>query len=287
MRRRIFIDGDPMFTQVAFVTGVGDPRRRAAPLRRPVHVRDPDRAWRTAWSPSGGRAWLPTRPVVATSLLGRAAPARRRAAPSRPSCTGPRGARSTTRARAFGHKDREFERFAELPRRVAPGDYLLAAGGPRRPPGSARGERVEAREPLSVTGSVDDYLALHRRTPGGHRRREARVRRVPVGLVQRPQHVLPRLGPAGAPPGHGVHGLAADGRRACSRSPTSSRSLDAIDRVDRDYDLHARAARRIAEEHFEARTVIARDARRGGRALRRRGRRQTCPPGTTGARPSS
>jgi glycosyltransferase involved in cell wall biosynthesis len=33
--------------------------------------------------------------------------------------------------------------------------------------------------------------------------------------------------------------------------------IDALDRLDRDYDLHARAARRVAEEHFEARVVIA------------------------------
>jgi hypothetical protein len=39
---------------------------------------------------------------------------------------------------------------------------------------------------------------------------------------------------------------------------TMDEAVDALERIDADYAAHGRAARRIAEEHFGARPVLAR-----------------------------
>jgi len=64
--RRLFVDGDPMFTQVALATGKGS--RADAPRHYDTLFTYAARIGRDdCLVPSAGRAGLPTRPVVATA----------------------------------------------------------------------------------------------------------------------------------------------------------------------------------------------------------------------------
>jgi hypothetical protein len=249
--RRIFIDGDPMFTQVAFVTGEGP--RADPPRHYDVLFTYAARIGRDdCLVPDGGRDWLPARPVVATShWTCRPPPA---GAPFAALMHWAAGSEVHHDGRAFGHKDREFARIAGLPTRRA-GEYLLAASGRRVPRDAlARvGWRIES--PLHRTATADD---LARFIAGS---------RADIGVAKH-AYVASRSGwfsdrstcflASGRPVLHQDTGYTDWLPAEAGVIPFSDvESLaEALDRVDRDYDLHARAARRVAEEHFEAREVL-------------------------------
>lgn len=250
--RRLFIDGDPMFTQVAVATGEGS---RAEPPRHydTLFTYAARIGMDDCLVPDGGRTWLPARPVVATNHWTCGPPPE--GAPFAALMHWAAGSEIHHEGRAFGHKDSEFGRIARLPSHRA-GDYLLAASGRRVPRDDLAREGWEIVSPLHRTATPDDLARFIADSRGD------------IGVAKH-AYVASRSGwfsdrstcylASGRPVLHQDTGytdwLEADAGVIPYWDIASL--VDALDRVDRDYDLHARAARRVAEEHFEARVVMA------------------------------
>lgn len=249
--RRLFVDGDPMFTQVALVTGEGS--RAEAPAHYDTlftyaaRMGAPD-----CLVPDGGREWIGTRPVVATAhWRGSPAPA---GAPIVALMHWAAGRDLEYEGRTYGHKNREFERFSALPS-VRPDRYQLAAGGGGIPRDELTRLGWELVSPLRVTGTIDDYAGF------------IRDARADLGIAKH-AYVASRSGwfsdrstcflASGRPVLHQDTGYsdwlpADEGVLAFSDLDSL---VEALERLDRDYERHARAARTVAEEHFEASVVI-------------------------------
>ena len=249
--RRLFVDGDPMFTQVALASGSGTradaPRHYDTLFTYATRIGKDD-----CLVPSAGRTWLPTRPVVATAYWHCSPPPR--GAPIVALLHWAAGREIEYEGRVFGHKKREFDRIADLPSR-RPDDYVLAAGG------SGGSREALARlgwrlvSPLLATGSVDDY------------RRFIAGARADLGIAKH-AYVASRSGwfsdrstcflASGRPVLHQDTGytdwLSTD--EGVLPFADLDSLVEALDRLDRDYARHAGAARRIAEQHFEASVVI-------------------------------
>ena len=250
--RRAFVDGDPLFTQVALVQGE-EPVATALKQYDTLFTYGVRMGLPDCPIPSGGRAWLPTRPVVATALWD-PTPA---AGPLPVSALMNWAAWKdvTYEGQVYGHKNREFERFIDLPRRAAR-PFTLAVGGP------APKERLGAHgwqlvDPLAVTGTMEAYPAFIAQS------------RADLGIAKH-AYVASRSGwfsdrstcylAAGRPVLHQDTGFGdwlPTGEGVLPFSDVDD-LLDALHRLDADYDRHARAARRVAEEHFEAATVVGR-----------------------------
>ncbi len=250
--RRIFIDGDPMFTQVAVIAGSGS--RADAPHHYDTLFTFAARmGMEGCLVPDAGRTWLPTRPVVATSRWPVGPPPE--GAPFVALMHWAAGGEVHHAGQAFGHKDREFEGIAPLPSRRG-GDYVLAAGGAGVPREALGRHGWRLVNPLRVTATPEDYAGF---IAGA---------RADIGVAKH-AYVASRSGwfsdrstcflAAGRPVLHQDTGYADWLPADAGVLPFSDLEslVDALDRLDRDYDLHARAARRVAEEHFEARVVIA------------------------------
>src|SRR6266545_898942 len=154
--RRAFVDGDPLFTQVAMATGEGS--RAVAPTHYDVlftygvRIGKPDCAL-----PSAGRTWLPTRPVVATKLW-KATPTVG-ALPVSVLMHWAAGSDVTYAGQVYGHKDREFERFIDLPQRT-PQALVLAVGGRKAPRDRVRAHGWTLVDPLVATRTIKAYQAF-------------------------------------------------------------------------------------------------------------------------------
>jgi hypothetical protein len=249
--RRLFVDGDPMFTQVAFATESGTrsdaPRHYDTLFTYATRIGMDD-----CLVPTGGRTWLPTRPVVATAWWDNHPPPK--GAPIVALLHWAAGREIEHEGRVFGHKDREFDRIADLPSR-RPGDYVLAAGGSGVPREALARLGWRLVSPLSATGTIDDYT------------RFIAAARADLGIAKH-AYVASRSGwfsdrstcflASGRPVLHQDTGytdwLSTD-EGVLPFSDLDS-LLEAMERLDRDYPRHARAARRIAEQHFEASVVI-------------------------------
>lgn len=247
-RRRVLVDTDPVFTQIGGF-GMGGPFSQYDVLftyGENVHRRGCE-------MPTGGARWLPTRQPVTLDLW--------------PVTEGDKSAPFTTvinwsaygdreyQGKTYGQKDREFASFFELPREVGepmamavngPPDVRckLADGGwrlddPRdvtrdtasyqRYIGESRAEFCVAKHAYVTTGSgwFSDrsaaYMAMGR----------------PVVLQDTG---FSRFLPCG-------EGLLA--------FRTHDEAVAAIQQVRKDYAVHCRAARSIAETYFDARQVLS------------------------------
>ena len=209
--------------------------------------------------PTGGFTWHKTWQPVVTGLW----------RPRRP----PRGDRFTTvmtwKIESFtdvdGNKDREFVKFIDLPTR----DAAAVRAGRQRPAALLREHGWPTVDAMSVSRSLVGLPRLHPGLEGRVRRRQARLRRAPVGLVQRPHRVLPGGRPAGARPGHRVERAPAGTATGCSVLDAEE-ALDGLARIDGDYDApRARAPPRLPRDHFDAARVLPPSAR-DGRPMSRR-----------------
>jgi hypothetical protein len=156
----------------------------------------------------------------------------------------------------YGHKNREFERFLDLPRR-SPRRFILAVGGRGAPRDRLPEYGWEVVNPLEMTSTIEAY------------RRFIECSAIDFGIAKH-AYVASRSGwfsdrstcflAAGRPVLHQDTG--------CGEwLPTGSgvllfsdidTVLEGLHRIESDYQHHARAARAIAEEHFEAATVVGR-----------------------------
>jgi Glycosyl transferases group 1 len=250
--RRLFVDGDPLFTQAGMVNG--DPDSLALERYDVLYTYCTRMGESGCTVPEAGRDWIPTRPVVATSLWDVGPPSGNGAAPVTTVMNWSAGADVRLGGQVYGHKGRELERLIDLPAHTDR-PFLLAAGGPA-PRDHLQAEGWQLANPLEVTGSFDayrDFIAGSYADLG-----IAKHAYVASGSGWFSDRSTCYLG-SGRPVLHQETGFSewlptGEGVFAFS---SAEDVVEALERIDRDYERHARAARAIAEEHFEARTVIA------------------------------
>ena len=250
--RRAYIDGDPVFTQIAVDTGVGS--RAVAATHYEVLFSYGTRIGAPDCSiPDAGRRWLPARPVVATSLWD--VESGQPDAPVGALLHWAAGSDVEYRGRVYGHKDREFSRVVDAPARLPQRRFALALGGGNGQRSMLRDAGWELTDPLDATRSIDAYQSF--------------VRECWADLgVAKHAYVSSRSGwfsdrstcflASGRPVLHQDTGYTdwLDVDDGVIPFSDVDSLVDALERLEADYELHASAARRIAEEHFEARAVI-------------------------------
>ncbi|MEZ5285698.1 MAG: hypothetical protein R2712_13005 [Vicinamibacterales bacterium] len=241
--RKVFIDTDPVFTQLALAKGDAwyvDFFRRFDRLftfganigTAASDVPDGGFAWHHTWQPVVMRLWE----------------------------TGdPPGERFTTvmtwRTESFtdvdGNKDREFVRFIDLPGRT-PSRFELAVNGPQALLRQHGWDTVDA---MAVSRTPDGYRAFVQGSKGEFGvAKHAYVSRRSGWFSDRTECYLAAGRPALVQDtGWSGHLPAGEGLLAFS---TPEEAVDGLARLEGDYARHARAASRIAREHFDAARVL-------------------------------
>jgi hypothetical protein len=257
---RAFVDGDPLFTQAAMLQ---DDESIAATLEHydvlfsyATRMGAPD-----CMVPDVGREWIPARPVVATASWTVDVPTRDADLPLTNVMNWSAGPEVTVNGSAYGHKDREFARFLDLPT-VSGRRCELAVGGPA-PKEQLRLHGWELVDTLAVTGTIEAYRAFIAGSQAD------------LGIAKH-AYVASRSGwfsdrstcylASGRPVLHQDTGYTdwLDVDYGVLPFSDMDSLLSALDRLDADYERHAAAARQIAEEHFEAQKVIGEMLDRAG-----------------------
>jgi hypothetical protein len=248
--QRAFLDGDPLFTQVAMLEG--EPVTSTAIenynilFTYGVHM-----GMKDCTIPTANRIWIPTRPVVATKLWD-------------PTPTvGPLPLTTVMNwaawqdaiyeGVAYGHKSRAFERFMDLPQQTTH-SFVLAAGGPA-PKERLRAHGWQLVNPLDKTGTIKSYqIFISESFADFGIAKHAYVESRSGWFSDRSTCYLA----AGRPVLHQETGfsdwLPTD--EGIFPFSTVDDVLLALKDLDANYEKHAVAARRIAEERFEASKVI-------------------------------
>ena len=249
-KQRAFIDGDPMITQIGMLNE--DPHILLAIRNYPVlfscatRMGEPD-----CTVPALGREWLPSRPVVATSLWDET-PATDNSPITNVMLWS--GKDMLLNGKVYGHKSREFERFLELPQKTAQ-TFALAVGGKKAPREVLRRNGWRLLDPLEQTGTLDSYQAFikHSRADFGVAKHAYAASRSGWFSDRSTCYLA-----AGRPVLHqdtGCGDWLPTGNGVFLFSEIED-VLEAIDIMNADYQHHARAARQVAQEHFEARKVL-------------------------------
>lgn len=243
--RKVFVDSDPVFTQLAIAKGeawyVDFFRRFDHLFTFGANIGTP-----ACTVPTSGFTWHHTWQPVVTDLW--------------QSETPPGDCFSTVMtwqiesfADVGGNKDVEFVRFIDLPART-PSRFELAINGPQALLQRHGWSTVDA---MGISRSLWDYRAFIQRS------------RAEFGVAKH-TYVTHRSGwfsdrtecylAAGRPAlvqdtGWSAHLPSGTGLLAFS---TPEEALDGLARIDADYPAHARAASAIAREHFDAGRVLPR-----------------------------
>jgi hypothetical protein len=253
-RRRIFIDTDPGFTQFGMSPEVRSSDAYASPMDFHEHYSFGTRIGRPDCPiPTHGLTWKPLRPPVSLDLV---------------------SVRSTPEAECFttvmawsprkpvvydgveyGMKDIEFWRIADLPMR-ARGCLEIALGGPA-PYEAIRAAGWRLAPAAEVTATPWSYLDYIGQSRGEFS--------VAVNLEVKTQsgwfsdRTAAYLA-SGKPAVVQDTGFSED--LPCGEGLFAFRTVDdaaaALEEIERDYARHCRAARKIAEAHFDARRLIGR-----------------------------
>lgn len=248
--RRAFIDGDPMFTQVSMLASGS--LRSVALANYSVLFTYARRMGRDGCTvPSAGRTWIPAGPVVVSAWW--EAVAARPDLPVTALMHWSAGSDAVLDGIPYGHKDREFNHFIELPRRSSR-PFVLAVGG------SAPRDRLSESgwhciNPLKVTETIPAYKAF---IDGSF---------TELGVAKH-AYVASRCGwfsdrsacflAAGRPVLHqdtGFDEWLPSGLGVLKFS-TPAEVLAALQSLESNYDAHQDAARQIVHSHLEARTVL-------------------------------
>jgi hypothetical protein len=253
-RRRIFIDTDPGFTQFGMSPDVRASLAFASPMDFHEHYTYGSRIGQPDCPiPTHGIDWKPLRPPVHLELL----PVR--FTPDAPCFTtvmswSPRKP-LVYEGVEYGQKDVEFWRIAALPSRV--GCCLEIALGGKAPYDAitAAGWRIaDAAAVTSTPRTYRDYIAQSRGEFSVAVNLEVKTRsgwfsdRTAAYLASGKPVVVQDTGfSEDLPTGEGLFAFR-----------TIDDAAAALEEIQRDYQRHCLAARRIAEEHLDARVVLAR-----------------------------
>lgn len=253
VRRLAYVDSDPVFTQVKLARGQAD-FRHSVDLHD-VHFSFGERL--SAATPETGHRWRPTRQPVVLSEW-------RAAAPRRDAFTTVMNWTSykpiTYLGRTYGQKDVELERFLELPRLVAPTILELAVneGKTRRVPRELLIHKGwQLVDPGKRCPDLDSYRAYIESSkaewsvakngyvvgqPGWFSCRSACYLAAGAPVVAQDTGFGAIL-----PIGEGIVPFR-----------TREEAVTAIREVEADYRRHSKAARAIAEDHFDSAKVLTR-----------------------------
>jgi len=250
--RRAFVDGDPLVTQAGMLSSEETPEKRVANYGT-LFTYATRLGAADCTVPDAGRTWIPTTPVVATRRWHADVPASPRALPVSNILNWSASSDVRLNGTTYGQKSRSFEPFLDLPGRV-PGELVLAVGGPA-PKELLRECGWTLVDPIAATTTIDTYRDFIARS------------RADLGVAKH-AYVASRCGwfsdrstcylAAGRPVLHQDTGFTdwlEPGEGVLAFSDPDD-VVAALEELDRDYERHARAARRIAEEVFEARVVV-------------------------------
>lgn len=244
--RRIFIDSDPVFTQLAIAKGVAwyvDFFREFDRLftfganvgTRACDVPVGAFTWRKTWQPVVIRLWHTDRPPV------------------RDRFTTVMTWKNESFADVDGNKDREFVRFLDLPSR-APARFELAVNGPHDLLRAHGWSPIDAMRVSRTAGQYRDFIQGSKAEFGVAK--HAYVARRSGWFSDRTACYLAAGRPAVVQDtGWSTHLPSGIGLVPFS---TAEEALDGIARVEADYRDHAVRAAGIAKEHFDAARVLPR-----------------------------
>jgi hypothetical protein len=258
VRRLAYIDSDPVFTQVKIASGVGRFPGRVA--RHDVHFSFGERIAELDGPevPRTDFDWQPTRQPIVLSEW-KEADQTRSAYTTVFNWASYRA--ETFNGRRYGQKNIEFDRFIDLPRRVAPAELELAVKGVRRrgkptaPIERLRKHGWRVVSPDEVCPDVDsyrDYIASSRGewsvAKHGYVAGQAgwfSCRSACYLAASRPVIVQDTGFSEVLPVGEGIVAFR-----------TLDEAVAGIGDVETHYARHSRAARAIAEEYFDSNRVL-------------------------------
>jgi hypothetical protein len=243
--RKIFIDSDPAFTQLAIA--------KAEPWYVAFFERfdrlftfGADIGTDRSPVPTGSFTWIKTRQPITLDDW-------RAATPPGDRFTSVMTWQIESFTDVGGNKDQEFLKFIDLPARTAQ-RFELAVNGPRTLLADHGWGPVDA---MRVSRTPDDYRDfIHRSKAEFGVAKHTYVTTHSGWFSDRTECYLASGRPALVQDtGWTGHLPSGEGLLAFS---TLDEAVDGIERINRDYDRHARAALEIAREHFDARTVLTR-----------------------------
>ena len=242
--RRVFIDSDPVFTQLAIAKGEGwytDFFHGFDHLFTfGANIGTPD-----CDVPTSGLTWHTTRQPVVTALW------RTAAAASSNRFTTVMTWKTESFTDVDGNKDREFIRFIDLPARTN-SRFELAVNGPRELLSEHGWSPVDAMQVSRSLWNYRDFIQRSRAEFGIAK--HAYVSRRSGWFSDRTECYLAAGRPAVVQDtGWTAHLPAGDGLLGFS---TLAEALDGLEQVERDYPRHASRAREIAEDYFDAARVL-------------------------------
>lgn len=253
-RTRVFLDLDPGFTQFGMPpTPTPSCAGYASPYDFQHHFTFGERIGQPDCPiPTRGLRWRPFRPPIVLDLLPvRFTPAARDFTTIM--SWSPRKV-VVFNGETYGQKDIEFRRVLQLPRRVGP-VFEIALAGSTAPRTEIAAAGWRLADPLRVTATVDtyrEYLAQSRGEFSVAVNLEVKTRsgwfsdRTAAYLATGKPAIVQDTGfSESLPCGEGLFAFRSEDDVA-----------EALAAINRDYPLHCRAARRIAEEYFDSDKVL-------------------------------
>jgi hypothetical protein len=253
-RARAYVDTDPGFTQFGMVPTPGPScAGYASPCDFQFHFTIGTRIGQPDCPiPTHGLQWRPTRwPVVLELMPYRCLPDAEfftTVMSWRPRKT------ILHNGIEYGQKDVEFMKFIDLPKRVGP-LFKIALAGPNAPREEIAAAGWRLVDPLQVTATpwtYRDYIAGSRGEFGVAVNLEVKARsgwvgdRTPIYLAMGKPVIIQETGFSELLPcGEGLFAF-----------KNMEEAVAAIESVNRNYERHCRAARRIAEEYFDSQKVL-------------------------------
>jgi hypothetical protein len=254
--RLAYIDTDPVFTQVKLARGQEDFRKLVD--AHDVHFSYGERIGGESSHnvPATGHAWIPTRPPVVLSEWNPSAP-HREVYTTVMNWTSHNSV--SYNGQTYAQKDVEFRRFIELPQMVAPTVLELAIGSgknQRTPYDLLTYKGWRLVDPTQVCPDLDSFRRYTESSKG-------------EWSVAKNGYVLGQSGwfsersarylAAGRPvmlqeTGYSSVLPVGEGLLAFT---TLEEAASAVDDIEGDYSRHAKAAREIAEECFDAEAILA------------------------------
>jgi hypothetical protein len=256
VRRLAYVDTDPVFTQIRFVRGL-EPNFCRQMNTHDIHFSYAE-CLSSEFVPPTGHRWVPTRAPIVLSEWPPSGPPARDVFTTIMNWTSYNA--ETYGGKTFGQKDVEFQRFLDLPSLVAPTVLELAIGAGKNDPTPyevLRGKGWQLVDPLEVCHDLDSMriyttsskaewsIAKHGYVAGRSGWFSERSARYLAAA--RPVVVQDTGFSRVLPVGEGILPFNSVGQ-----------AVAGIREVESNYERHAKAAREIAEEYFDAEKVLSR-----------------------------